>query len=159
MSNFVFVFLAALLGATGGYFLRKQLLQKKLGNLETLLGDKLSKAQEEAKKILAEAKDKAGAIINSSEKELKREKEQLNKTQERLLSKEILLEEKSRKLEEKEEKLLQQAEKVKEIKVELEAAQQKEIEKLEQLAHLDKNAAKQELLVRLEQVYSQALFE
>ena len=128
-------------------------------NLESVISDRLNKAQEEAKKLLDEAKEKAAGILNAAERELKREKDQLNKNHERLLSKEVLLEEKAKKLEEKEEKLLSSAEKIKEIKVELEAAQQKEVAKLEQLAKLTKEEARQELMARLEQLYSQDLFE
>lgn len=146
-------------GAGLGFMLRRYLAQRQLQNLETVVAERLRKADDEAKRLVLEAKEKAEKIFESTRLEIKKEKDQLDKTHERLLQKELILEERSKRLEQKEEKLLQQAEKIRLIKQELEAAQQKELEQLERISQLSQDEAKQELFDRLEQIYSQDLFE
>jgi ribonuclease Y len=157
--NLVISLIVLGVGLALGYFLRRYLVQKKMGSLELTVHDRLEKAQEEAKQIILQAKDKAVSLLASAEENLKKEKDQLNRTQERLLQKEVGLEDRAKKLETKEEKLLEQAEKIKAIKTELEAAQEKEFERLEQLSQLTRDQAQQELFNRLEQVHHQDLLE
>ncbi|MEW5805471.1 MAG: ribonuclease Y [Patescibacteria group bacterium] len=146
------------LGGTAGFFLRKYLVQKKLANLEKVVRERISKAEEQAKQILLEAKNKAISLMAETEEEIKNEKKQLRKTQERLLSKEAFLDERTKKLDAKEEKLLSQVEKVKSLKQDLEAHQEKQIKELEQIAGLSKEQAKQNLIEQVERAYQADLF-
>ena len=147
------------IGGGIGYVMRRYVVQKKMGSIETTVREKVEKAQEEAKQMILEAKDKAVSLLASAEESLKKEKDQLNRTQERLLQKEVGLDDRAKKLEGKEEKLLEQAEKIKNIKIELEAAQEKEFERLEELSHLSRQQAQEELFERMKQVHHQDLLE
>src|SRR3990170_369888 len=155
----VYVASATVLGVLAGFFLRKFLLQKTLKNLEKDVSEKITKAEDQSKAILLEAKNKSLSLISKAEDEIKNEKFQLRKTQERLLQKEAFLDERTKKLDEKEDKLMQQVEKVRAIKVELENHQEKQLKKLEEVSGLKREAAKQELINQLEDKYHADLFE
>ena len=134
-------------------------MQKTLKNLEKDVSEKITKAEDQSKAILLEAKNKSLSLISKAEDEIKNEKFQLRKTQERLLQKEAFLDERTKKLDEKEDKLMQQVEKVRAIKVELENHQEKQLKKLEEVSGLKREAAKQELINQLEDKYHADLFE
>lgn len=155
----VYVLISAGLGIAAGFILRTYLVQKTQTNVEKAVQDKLLKAEDQAKEILLDAKNKSLSLISKTEEDVKHEKTQLRKTQERLLSKEAFLDERTKKIDEKEDKLMSQVEKVKVIKQELETYQEKQLQKLEQTAGLKKEDAKQELIKQVEDKYQTELFE
>ena len=155
----VYVLISAGLGAAAGFILRKYLVQKTLTNVEKTVQGRFLKAEDQAKEILLDAKNKSLSLISKAEEDVKHEKIQLRKTQERLLSKEAFLDERTKKIDEKEDKLMSQVEKVKAIKQEVETFQEKQVEKLEQIAGLKKEDAKQELIKQVEDKYQAELFE
>jgi ribonuclease Y len=157
--NIVSGLIVFVLGTALGYVIRRYMVQKKMGSLEETVQEKLEKAREEAKQVALEAKDKAVSLLASAEENLKKERDQLSRTQERLLQKELGLDDRAKKLESKEEKLLDQVEKIKAVKAELEMAQEKEFERLEELSHLTRQQAQDKLFQRVEQVYHQDLLE
>ena len=154
-----FVVLATIFGGVFGFFLRRYLVKKNLSNAEKLVEEKLEKAEDQARGILLDAKNKSLSLISRAEDDLKHEKSQLRRTQERLLQKESFLDERTKKLDEKEEKLLSQVEKVKAIKNELETHQEKQLQKLEEIAGLKRDTAKAELIKHVEEKYQSDLFE
>lgn len=155
----IYIVLALAIGLVAGFYLRKYFVQKALANLEKVVSDKVEKAEEQAKNILLEAKSKSLSIISKTEEEIKNEKSQLRKTQERLLSKEAFLDERTKKIDEKEEKLMAQIEKVKAIKVEFEGYQEKQLQKLEEIASLKREDAKEQIIRQIEERYQADLFE
>ncbi len=155
----IFIFGALVAGAGIGYAARKYLVQRAMKNVETAIQEKLSRAEEQTKKLILEAKNKAVTILENAEKEIKEEKSQLHKNQERLLNKEVLLDERSKRLEQKEEKLVDQIDKVKAIKQELEQYEEKQTTLLEERAKLSRDEAKQYLLNQVQQAYQQDLFD
>lgn len=146
-------------GIGAGYAVRKYYTEQGVKNVESSIQEKLQRADEQTKKLVIDAKDKAVTILQNAEQEIKEEKNQLHKNQERLLNKEVLLEERTKRLEQKEEKLVEQIEKVKTIKEDLEQRQEKELALLEERAKLSREEAKQYLLDQIQKTYEQDLFD
>ncbi len=158
MASFIMVIIGVALGGVIGYVMRRYTVQKKIGNVEAVIQQKLDRIEEQTRKLLLDAKDRAVTILHNAEQEVKSEKSQLNKNQERLLNREITLDERTKKLDEKEERLVEQIEKVKIIKQELEQYHDKQLVLLEERAKLSREEAKQYLLDQVKETYQQDLF-
>lgn len=154
----VLIGLAVFLGGTSfGYYFRKQVVRKRADTIEARIQERLERVKDEAKAIILEAKKKGVEILEKANEDLKQERLQIQKTQERLLKEETGLEEKTAKVGEKEIQLNEQVEKVKILKEELEELRKSEIEKLEKVANLSRDSAREELFRRVEEEAKDAL--
>src|SRR5580693_8902217 len=88
---------AVLLGAAGilgiliGYYLRLIISLGKKGSMELEIKEMLLTAKEDAKKITAEAQEKADVLIEQTRQEIKEKEEKAQQTETRLIKKEDLL--------------------------------------------------------------------
>jgi len=139
-----------LLGILIGYTIRQIIAQKNANSIEAKLKAKINKVKEETKKLILEAKEKSSKIIEEAERQVKTQKEQLNRLEERLLQKEELLDKRQIELDEKEKESRQLIEKVQKIKEEIENIEKESLNKLEQIAHLSKEEAREELFRKIE---------
>lgn len=99
----------------------------------------LAKAQEKASEIVLKAKDEAIELENERRKELK-------KTENRLADRETTLDKKLDELDKRAEKLRSQEDEVEKLKDEIRDLRKKQQEKLEKVAKLTKDEAKQKLM-------------
>lgn len=148
-----------LLGIVGGYYFRKAVVRKRADTIEAKLSERIERVKEEAREILLDAKRKASELFAKTEDDLRREREKLSKLEAHLLKKDELLESKRVELEAKGDALRQELQRTEAVRKEAEALRQSEIAKLEAIAGLSKEQAKQELFARVEEVYRTDLAE
>ncbi|OGG45714.1 ribonuclease Y [Candidatus Kaiserbacteria bacterium RIFCSPHIGHO2_01_FULL_50_13] len=148
--------LAALAGVVGigfGYFLRWIISLGKRGSMELLIKQMMLDAEVRAQKITEEAERHAREKENKVTADLKEKERELKHTEDRLVRKEELLDTRQTKLEGEETGLNKKVEDVKKAASDLEELRQTEQKKLEQIAHLSAEDARNELLRSVEKQY------
>lgn len=142
-----------------GYFLRLLLAKSQIGSLEERIKNKVTQAQQEARKIIARANERASRIIDKVEKEERYRKNELFKAEQLALKRENILAQKLTKVEEDKEELNKKVEKLKQIKEQIENLKKEEIGNLERISKLSQEEAKKELLDNIEKKYKEDLLE
>lgn len=158
------LYLALILGAAAlacgiisGYFLRKAIVRKHANTVESKLNERIERVKEEARTILIEAKRKAGELFAKTEEGLRQEREKVYKQEERLIAKDELLEKRRGQLEAQEAALVQKRNHIEEIKQGIESLRNSELAKLEEVAKMSAEDAKQKLLARIEETHAEDL--
>jgi ribonuclease Y len=133
---------------------RKKMAEAKIGSAETeakrIVNDAIKTAEQKRKEAIIEAKDQAFQLKAEADKEIKERRAEVSRQENRLDQKENALDKKTEALEKKEEDLKQRSETVEARLAELEQIKIRETEKLETLAGLSQEDAKELLLHRVE---------
>lgn len=144
-------------GAVGyfiGYHLRKKFAEAEIGSAEQqakkILEDGIKQAETKKKELLLEAKEEIIRARNDSERELKDRRNELSGLEKRLVSKEESLDRKIENIEHRTETLNRKIKENERLREEIEEMRQSEITKLEQVAGLTAEQAKEEMLEKLE---------
>ena len=135
-------------GLGAGYFIKQQIGANALNN-----------AERQAEKILIEAKEKSFKLMEDAKKEEDRRRSELNKQQVRVEKRESLFDQKLLDLENKRQDLENKNKKAEQVKEKLRQMKQDAIKKLEEIAGLNKEAARDLLLEKLETEYSSVLMQ
>jgi ribonucrease Y len=146
----VLLVVSGLIGTAFGYFLRWIISLGKRGSMELEIKQKMLEAQEEAKKILDEAEVKAVEKAEELTKEYKEKEKDLKKTEERLVRKEDLLDNRQTDLDKESEEMKKKVEDVKKVRERVDELIKEEQGKLEKIAELTAEEAKNELLQIIE---------
>jgi len=157
-----FVALGLVLGIPAGFFIRKKVLEKKIEKAEEYSKELISQAKKEAENIKREAELKARDLLYQMkvefEKEAKEKKDQLLLQEKRLLHKEETIDKKIEQLEKKEERINEKEREINEMiqKLEEENRRIEELKRehqrrLEELAGISKEEAKQMLIKSMEE--------
>ncbi len=145
---------ALVLGAVIGFALRRSIAEKKIGSAkaeaERILSACAKQAEAMRKEKLLEAKEEILQKRNESEAELKERRTEITRTERRLTQKEENLDQKSEALEKKNERLEQKLQENDALKAEIEETLAAHKKKLEELAGLTAEEAKEELIERVE---------
>ncbi len=145
---------ALVLGAVIGFALRRAIAEKKIGSAkaeaERILSACAKQAEAMRKEKLLEAKEEILQKRNESEAELKERRTEITRTERRLTQKEENLDQKSEALEKKNERLEQKLQENDALKAEIEETLAAHKKKLEELAGLTAEEAKEELIERVE---------
>lgn len=148
--QYFIIFIASIIGLIFGYLLRQILLSKSAAHAAKKAENILEEAKNKAKGLQLEAKDKALAIIDEAKKEEKERQKRINDLENRLSQREGLFDRKLLELEDKKQKtenlqneLTNQAEEIKKIKEE-------QMAKIEKIAQLSQEQAKDVLLKNVE---------
>lgn len=145
---------ALVLGAVIGFALRRSIAEKKIGSAkaeaERILSACAKQAEAMRKEKLLEAKEEILQKRNESEAELKERRTEITRTERRLTQKEENLDQKSEALEKKNERLEQKLQENDALKAEIEKTLAAHKKKLEELAGLTAEEAKEELIERVE---------
>ncbi len=154
------IFFATLIfGSTLGYYTRQTIAKKQAGTIEAKLNKLIGQAKEEAKETVSRAKEKANTILEEIKEQERERQSQLTRMEERLLKKEQFVDQKGNQIEKEQHRLKAKIQKVKQIKDELSQARQEQTEKLEKIANLNQDQAKEELLKLAEEDHQQVLVE
>ncbi|MCI2046486.1 MAG: ribonuclease Y [Faecalibacterium sp.] len=133
---------------------RKKMAEAKIGSAETeakrIVNDAIKTAEQKRKESIIEAKDQAFQLKTEADKEIKERRAEVSRQENRLDQKENALDKKTEALEKKEEDLKQRSETVEARLAELEQIKLRETEKLETLAGLSQEDAKELLLHRVD---------
>ncbi len=156
MSLKLAIALLALSGISGvafGYFLRWIISLGKKGSMELEIKQMMLTAQEKAQKITEEAEVRAKEKEEQITGELKTRAGELKQTEERLIRKEELLDNRQVNLDQEQEHLNKKTEEVQKTKDRAEALVKEEQEKLEAVAKLTADEAKDALIKSIEKRY------
>lgn len=150
---FALASLAGVIGIAFGYFLRWIISLGKRGSMELEIKQMMLDAEVRAQKIVEEAEGRAREKEGKITSELKEKGRELKITEDRLVRKEELLDTRQTKLDSEEGELNKKVEDVKKLESAVEALRHEEQNKLEQVAHLSAEEARNELLRSIEKQY------
>ena len=138
-----------------GYNSRKKAAEAKIGSAETeakrIVNDAIKTAEQKRKEAIIEAKDEAFKLKAEADKEIKERRAEVARQENRIDQKESALDKKTEALEKKEEDLKQRVELAEARLAEVEQLKIRENEKLETLAGLSQDDAKELLLHRVDE--------
>ena len=156
----VILFLLAAAGVIGiaiGYFLRMLILLGKRGSMEIQIRKMMLGAEEKAKKVVGDAEARAKVREDHLSSELKERERELRATEERLVRKEDLLDKRQTNLDTEQEHLAKKNADVQSEKEDAKKLVQAQQEKLEKVAGLSADEAKNELITSVEKQYESDL--
>ena len=158
LSYVVVVVVAVLVGAAcfyAGSTHRRKTAEAKIGSAEEeakrLVNDAIKTAEQKRKEAIIEAKDEAFRLKTEADKEIKERRSEVSRQERRLDQKEETLDKKTAALEKKEEDMKARAELIEARLAELEQMKARESDKLESIAQLTQEEARDLLLGRLDQ--------
>ncbi|EKE16040.1 MAG: hypothetical protein ACD_11C00054G0030 [uncultured bacterium] len=144
---FLFGILAALAGGGFlGYLVRQSIAKKQLSTAEGKAEKILEEAEKKSQETVLDAKNKAVEILEEAKKKEKVREDQILRLEQRLEKREETLDIKLEELEKGRNILEQRAAEIRKIKQETEEIRKKEMERLEKIAGLSKEQAKNILL-------------
>lgn len=166
MNSIVIGVLALLAGAALGYFVKALLTGQKISNAETeankILGkakDKLAETDNEAKAMILQAKEEATKLRDKIDKEEKERRVELSALEKRLLTKDETLDKRMDELEKQKDAILKKDKEILSVRDEILAIKENQLKKLEEVAKLPTEQAKEQLFARLEKEYKEELLE
>ena len=146
---------AAAIAFFAGVSYRRKTAEAKIGSAEEeakrLINDAMKAAQQKRKEALIEAKDEAFQLKAEADKEIKERRSELSRQERRLDHKEEAMDRKTAVLEQKETDLAKRSELVEARLDEIEQIKARELDKMETIAGLTAEDAKQLLLNRLDE--------
>lgn len=143
--------LGVLFGALIGYFARQLLASRRAHQAESRAQQIVNEAKSKAQDVLLEAKNTALRTLEESKKEEKERSSQLSRIENLLTKKEAELEQKSKELEKEKESLRSKASEVMALRAQTEETHTKQITELERISGLGREAAKAELISKIEE--------
>ncbi len=153
-TNSVVLLLIALVGIPGGiitgYFARKQVAKNQRDSAEARAQAIIDDAKVKQKELLVEAQEKSLKLIEEAKHEDESRRRELRTLQERLEKREGLFDQKLLDLENQNQKLLDRAKRIEEVKVQVLAIKEQQMEKLQQVAEMSRDEAKRLIMDRVE---------
>jgi len=137
-------------GSLIGYFGRQFLAQKQVESAEAKVKKIFLEAKDGAAEILLKAKEKAVKTLEDAKQEEAEKSRRLGDSEQRLIRKEENLEKKLEEYEKQKLTLQNKGNQVMKIKEEIERIKTEQLEKLEKIADIDKEKAKEIILDKLE---------
>lgn len=147
---FIILLVLALAGFFIGYFLRKIISKNKIDSAEAKAEKLLDEAKQKQKEILLEAKDKAIKIMDEAKREETNRRQELRHLQGRLEKREELFDKKLLDLENKGQRLQEKAKEIEALKQKILEIKEEQIAKLERIAELSREEAKNMILEETE---------
>ncbi len=138
--------LSLLLGASFGYYARQSIAKKQLNTAESNAAKALEEAEKKVKEIVIEAKGKAVDILEEAKKKEQEREQKIARSEERLEKREVTLEGKIEEIERGRELLEKKAGEIRQIRKEVDETRAQELKRLEKIAGLSKEDAKNVLL-------------
>jgi ribonuclease Y len=137
-------------GAVIGYFFRQFFAQKQVESAEAKVSKIFAEAKDKAAEIVLESKNKAVQILDEAKNEETERNRQISRNEERLAKKEDALDKKSSDLDKQKETLQEKSKQIMQIKDEVDVIKKEQLEKLQKIADLDPERAKEIILERVE---------
>lgn len=138
--------LGSALGIALGYALRKVIARGQAASAEARAAKVLAEAKTKGQDYLVKVKEKALGIIDEAKKEGDVRRREINELQKRLEKRETLFDQRLLEFQEKQQKLYEKATKLEELKKEIQTVRDQEMEKLQKIAGLSRDDAKESLL-------------
>ena len=158
ITSIIGILLGIAVGAGIGYFVRKQTAQAKANSVEAKAEKMMNEAKQKEQEIVLQAKEKSIKIIEEAKKEENDRRGEITQTQRRLEQRENMFDKKLMEFEDKKTHLQEKVEEVQKIKEKIENLRVQTAEKLEQVAQLSTEEAKEVLFKKIEKESSEALY-
>lgn len=150
MNTVLYAAISGLLSLVIGYFLRKYIAEAKIASAEEEAGKILKEAREKAESIkreaIVEAKEEILRLKNDSERELKERRNELQRAERRLFQKEEALERKAEMLEKKEDAVAKKEAEANKLFEQANELYKKQLSELERISGMTSEEAKEYLL-------------
>lgn len=143
---FVIAIAAAVVGLIAGYYLRLVIALSKKGSVELEIKRILADAQEEGKRITAEAEKKSIDTLREVRSEIKEKEDKHKKTEDRLIKKEELLDKRQTDIDTEVENLKLKITEIRAIKEKADNLEHDRRRELEKVANLSEDEAKKALM-------------
>ena len=141
---------AGVVGALVGYYLRLIISLGKKGSMELEIKEMIITAKEEAKKISADAEEKAEMFAQKARLEIKEKEDKIQQTEARLIKKEDLLDRRQTDIDKEVEIIKDRIAEIRQIKEKAEKIEAEKKEVLQKMAHMTAEEAKNELMKTVE---------
>lgn len=138
-------------GVALGYFLRKKIAQAQANSLEARAEHILTEAKNKQQTLILDAKEKAVKVLDEAKQEEQRMRQDIHATQQRLEKRENMFDQKLLEFQDKQQKLEEKIERVRQIKTEIEQIREQQFVKLQEVANLTVEQAKEELMLKIEE--------
>ncbi len=139
------------LGLGAGYFWRKKVARSKANSTEAKAEKILTEAKTKYQELILQAKEKAVQVMEDSKREERKIRQDLMSAQQRLERRENMFDQKLIEFQDKQGKLQEKIEHVNKIKTDIERLREDEIVKLQGVAQMTKDEAKNVLLEKVEE--------
>lgn len=146
-----FVVVGTTFGVGIGYYMRKLWAIRRKDTIEARIETLVSEAKAKQKQILLEANDKALKIVESSKQEARQMQQEIIHSQKLLEKRQSLYDQKILEIESKEKQIGEKVEKINAIKEEISKIKDEEFKRLEHIASLTQQEAKNILIQKTEQ--------
>ncbi len=144
--SFYYLLAGLLAGFAAGYIVRKILAAQAVNSAETRALQLVEEAKIKQKELMIEAKDKSLAIVETAKKEETERRKEMSKQQEHLQKRESMFDQKLLDLEKRNEQLQGEFQHVEKSKQEIAEIKKEQIAKLERVANLSQEEAKNVLM-------------
>lgn len=146
----IIAIIAAIIGIIAGYYIRRNIGERKINNAESLAEKILEDAHRESdarsKELLLETKDEIHRLRENAEKENRDRRSELQRLEERILKREENIERKSSNIEKKESFVIKKTKELEQKENSVDELYNKQLEELERLSGLTSEEAKELLL-------------
>ncbi|HLD27939.1 MAG TPA: Rnase Y domain-containing protein, partial [Patescibacteria group bacterium] len=146
-------------GGFSGYYFRKLFAAREADSVERKAEDLVKKAKEKQAEILLESKNKALQIIDEAKHEAEERRQEVKELQSRMERREAAFDKKLLELENKQQELYNKAEQLEKLKQEILKIKEQHLERLETIAKMTKDEAKEVLLSNVEEKMKNELVE
>ncbi len=155
--SYIYLIVALAAGFAIGYVLRKISVSQKMGNAEARAEKMIEDARAKEKEILLEAKSKALEMNEAAKKQENEFREQIIRFEQRIEKKESDLDNRSRSLDDQRADLEKKSEETRKLQDEMREFKQKQIQRLEEIARMSTDDAKNLLLQTLERTMKEEM--
>ncbi len=140
-----------------GYFTRKQRASSKIKKAEERAEKIINEAKNKQSELLLKAQEKAIKIIDDAKKEEQKRRQEIKNLQNRLEQRETAFSQKLLELQEKQQKLYDKVARVEKVKEKIKEIQKEQLVKLEKIANMSKDEAKEILLKNVEEEIQESI--
>lgn len=152
-STYLIVAAAAILGAgiAAGYFWRKKVARAKAHSIEAKAEKILAEAKTKYQEAVLQAKEKAVQVMEEAKREERKIRQDMINAQQRLERRENMFDQRLLEFQDKQTKLQEKIEHVTKIKTDIERLRDEETQKLQSVAQMTRDEAKNVLLEKVEE--------
>ncbi len=149
--------LGGVVGAVIGIAVRKRFTAKAVATAEARATELLENAKKREREFLLQAKEKGVKIVEEAKREEQTRRQDLQEIQKRIEKREALFDQKLLELQDKQTKLVDKSREIDQAKQEIDAVRLEQLAKLESVAGLTREAAKEELFKLVEETEREAI--
>ncbi len=150
LSDILFLIISLVIGIAIGYIIRQLIYTNKVSKQREEAENILNAANEEARNVEIQAKDKAIEIRQAAENEIARRRSELSKEEDRLLNRRNEIDNRSERIEKHEQTLNKRQSTLDKQSNEMEKMYSQELEELQRISQMSKDEARESLLQEVE---------